>query len=48
MKKDELKIGVELGVEVIYETNLTFEELVEKNRLLDEQDRIARENANNG
>lgn len=44
----DTKIGVELGVEIIYENELTFEELVEKNRLLDEQDRIARENANNG
>ena len=37
------KIGVELGVKVIYHDDKTFEEMVAHNKMLDEQDKMERE-----
>ena len=42
------KVNINLNTEVVYHGDKTFEEMVAHNKELDEQDRITRENANNG
>ena len=40
------KIGVKLGVEVIYHKDMTFDEMVAHNKMLDEQDKLDNKEVN--